>query len=132
MNIQVSVFCDAAFEYQNRLCLLGTFDTIETKSLPVVKTACAVAVQLLWNKLEEGQHTVTVKFMDEDGNKTLNEVKASIKVSVPAGAATVATNHIVNIQQLKFNKAGSYQATIYVDDVFVAEIPLYIILAPKQ
>ncbi len=34
MNIQIAVLCDSAVEYQSRLCILGTFDTIRTHKLP--------------------------------------------------------------------------------------------------
>ncbi len=103
MNIQVAVLCDSAIEYQNRLCILGTFDTIRTPKLPATKAQCSVALQILWTKIEEGTHTIKTRFMDDDGNPTLKAVNSSVKISIPPASSFLTTNHILNIQLLKFN-----------------------------
>ncbi|MDB6032554.1 MAG: hypothetical protein JWM16_2892, partial [Verrucomicrobiales bacterium] len=36
MEIQVAVLCDAATDYQGKLNILGTFDTIFTAQMPAV------------------------------------------------------------------------------------------------
>ena len=76
MNIQIAVLCDSAVEYQSRLCILGTFDTIRTHQLPATKPQCSIALQILWNKTEEGTHTIKTRFMDDDGNPTLKAVNS--------------------------------------------------------
>jgi hypothetical protein len=95
MNIQVAVLCDSAIEYQNRLCILGTFDTIRTHQLPATKPQCSIALQILWNKTEEGTHAIKTRFMDDDGNPTLEAVNSSVKISVPPTSSFLTTNHIL-------------------------------------
>ena len=65
MHLQIAVACDAAIDYTNRLCILGTFDTIQTRDFPVAKTQCSFVFQIGWGKSEEGVHSVQVRFMDE-------------------------------------------------------------------
>ena len=132
MNIQVAVLCDSAQEYQNRLCILGTFDTIRTHQLPVIKHQCSIAVQILWSKSEEGPHKVKMRFMDEDGNQTLKPVNSSIKISIPPTSSFVATNHILNIQQFKFTKAGNYLIVIEIDEKMETEIQLQVLQNKKN
>ena len=127
MKIQVAVACDFAVEYQHKLCIIGTFETIEALQFPVVKSHCSIALQILWSKAEEGTHSIKVKFMDEDGVPTLKAVDSSINVSVPAGHFLIVSNHILNIQQLKFAGAGSYLVVIDVDGKMETEIPLQVL-----
>ncbi len=132
MNIQVAVLCDSAVEYQNRLCILGTFDTISTHQLPATKPQCSIALQILWIKIEEGTHTIKTRFMDEDGNPTLKAVNSTVKISIPPTSSFLTTNHILNIQQLKFTRAGNYLIVIDIDGNMQAEIQLQVLQTEEK
>ena len=127
MNIQVAVLCDSAIEYQNRLCILGTFDTIRAHQLPATKPQCSIALQILWNKIEEGTHTIKTRFMDDDGNPILEAVNSAVKISVPPTSSFLTTNHVLNIQQLKFVRTGNYLIVIDIDGNMKAEIQLQVL-----
>ncbi len=131
MNIQVAVLCDSALEYQNRLCILGTFDTIRAHQLPVSKPQCSIALQILWNRSEEGPHKIKMRFMDDDGNQTLKPVNSSIKISIHPTSAFVTTNHILNLQQLEFKRTGNYLIVIDIDEEMKAEIQLQVVQNKK-
>ena len=98
MNIQIAVLCDSAVEYQSRLCILGTFDTIRIHQFPTTKPQCSIALQISWNKTDEDPHILKTRFMDDDGNPTLKAVNSSVKISVPPTSSFLTTNHILNIQ----------------------------------
>ena len=132
MNIQVAVLCDSATEYQNRLCILGIFDTTRTHQLPATKSQCSIALQILWTKIEEGSHTIKTKFMDDDGNPTLKPVNSSVEVIIPPISSFVTTNHILNIQQLKFTKTGNYLIVIDIDGKMATEIQLQVLLIEQK
>jgi hypothetical protein len=132
MNIQVAILCDSATEYQNRLCILGIFDTIRTHKLPATKPQCSIAFQILWTKIEEGSHTIKTKFMDDDGNPTLKPVNSSVEVIIPPKSSFVTTNHILNIQQLKFTKTGNYLIVIDIDGKMATEIQLQVLLIEQK
>ena len=132
MNIQVAILCDSATEYQNRLCILGIFDTIRTHKLPATKPQCSIAFQILWTKIEEGSHTIKTKFMDDDGNPTLKPVNSSVEVIIPPKSSFVTTNHILNIQQLKFTRIGNYLIVIDIDGKMATEIQLQVLLIEQK
>lgn len=132
MNIQVAVLCDSATEYQHRLCILGIFDTIRTHQLPATKRQCSIALQILWTRIEEGSHTIKTKFMDDDGNPTLKPVNSSVEVRIPPKSSFVTTNHILNIQQLKFTRTGNYLIVIDIDGKMVKEIQLQVLLIEQK
>ncbi|HJO48132.1 MAG TPA: hypothetical protein QF625_04230 [Candidatus Scalindua sp.] len=132
MNIQVAVLCDSATEYQHRLCILGIFDTIRTHQLPATKPQCSIALQILWIKIEEGSHTIKTRFMDDDGNPALKPVNSSVEVIIPPKSSFVTTNHILNIQQLKFTKTGNYLIVIDIDGKMATEIQLQVLLIEQK
>ena len=66
--------------------------------------------------------------MDEDGNPTLKAVNATVKISIPPTSSFVTTNHILNIQQLKFTKTGNYLIVIDIDGDMKTEIQLQVLL----
>ena len=127
MHLQIAIACDSAIDYADRLCILGTFDTIQAHDFPVIRTQCSFVFQISWGKSEEGVHSIQIQFMDEDGKQTLDDIKNAIKVRVPAGRYFTSTNHIINVHQLKFTRPGGYQAAISVDDRHLGEVQLQVV-----
>ncbi len=66
--------------------------------------------------------------MDDDGNPTLKAVNSSAKISIPPTSSFLTTNHILNIQQLKFTKKGNYLIVIDIDGNMETEIQLQVLL----
>jgi len=132
MKIPVATLCDSASIYQNRLCILGTFDTLTGDKLPIVKSQCAIAFQMNWAKSEEGTHIIRVQYMNEDGQRTLDDMVSNVEVSVPENTYFAATNHIIHLQQLTFNKTGTYQITIFIDEQISAEIQLQVLVTEQK
>lgn len=70
--------------------------------------------------------------MDDDGNTTLKPVNASVEVLIPPKSSFVSTNHILNIQQLKFTKTGNYLIVIDIDGKMATEIQLQVLLKEQK
>lgn len=126
MNVIMAVACDSAVEYAGRLCVLGTFDTIAGTQLPIVKPHCSLVVQIQWDKSDEGRHRIQARFMNEDGSRTLNDLESAVQVTIPDPRLFLTTNHIINLQQLKFHQAGTYLIAVVVDDQTEAEIHIQV------
>src|SRR3989442_12728939 len=116
MDIQVAVLCDAATDYNLKLNILGTFDTIYTAQLPAVHPQCSIALRLTFSKVEEGPHKLKLNFVDEDGKLIMDRsIDIPVEVAVPEDTIFVSRNFIVNIQQLKLDKPGLYSIDIALD-----------------
>lgn len=126
MTIQIAVLCDAATDYGGKLNLLGTFDTIFTHQLPAAYPQCAVALRIIFTRIEEGSHKVKMNFVDEDGRFVMPSIDMPVDVSVPGDASFVARNFLINIQQLKFDRIGEYSVDIALDGRQEASIPLMV------
>jgi hypothetical protein len=70
--------------------------------------------------------------MDDDGNPTLKPVNSSVKVTIPSKSFFVTTNHILNIQQLKFTRTGNYLIVIDIDGKMAAEIQFQVLLIEQE
>lgn len=124
MTIQVAVLCDAATEYNGKLNLLGTFDTIYAPQMPAHHPQCSVAMRIAFDRIEEGPHHLLINFVDEDGQPIMRGTEVPVEVVFPPDATFISRNFIVNIQQLKFDKIGLYSVNLALDDRQLCSIPL--------
>ena len=132
MDIQVAVLCDAATDNNGKLNILGTFDTIFTAQLPASHPQCSIALRMMFNKVEEGQHKIRLNFVDEDGKSLMQKpIEQQVDVQVPEETIFLSRNFIVNIQNLRFEKEGLYSIDIAVDGRQEGSIPLLVRVPPK-
>ena len=124
MTIQLAVLCDAATDYQGKLNILGTFDTIFAQHFPAAHPQCSVALRIAFTKMEEGNHTLKIDFVDEDGQSIMQSLNMPVEVVLPGDATFLSRNVVLNIQQLKFATAGLYAIEIAVNGQHEASIPL--------
>lgn len=124
MTIQVAVLCDAATDYNGKLNLLGTFDTIYTPQMPAQHPQCSIATRIAFDRIEEGQHKLVLNFVDEDGQPIMPSMDIPVEVIFPPDATFISRNFIVNIQQLKLDKIGLYSVDLSIDGKPLSSIPL--------
>jgi hypothetical protein len=131
MDIQVAVLCDSATDYRGKLCLLGTFDTIVTPSLPSVHPHCSIALRVVFRDSDEGNHKFKVRMINEDGKNILPNIEPEIKVKLPENVFFYSRNLIFNLQQIKFEQSGLYSIDVLIDDQMSARIPLQVVLGKQ-
>jgi hypothetical protein len=124
MTIQVAVLCDAATDYNGKLNVLGTFDTIFAPQLPVQHPQCSIATRIAFDRIEEGRHQLRMSFIDEDGQPIMPPMDVAVEVVFPQDATFMSQNFIVNIQQLKIQKTGHYSIDLSLDGRQLSSIPL--------
>jgi hypothetical protein len=127
MDIQVATLCDSAMDYNSKLCVLGTFDTIGSRVLPVVHPAAALALRICFRQADEGNHQLSIRLIDEDGNNSMQPLEAAIDIKLAEGAEFVTRNMILNFQPLRFEKAGLFSFEVALGGQTLASIPLRVI-----
>jgi len=113
------------------LNVLGAFDGIFAKQLPVIHQSCAVAIRIRFESIEEGEHSVKIDVIDEDGKQIIPRVEGKVAVKFGAGAST-AVNLILNFNRLKFEKFGEYSVKLAIDGQAVRSLPLRVAEVPKN
>ena len=127
MNIQVAVLCDAATNDNEKLSLLGAFDTIYARVLPAIHPQCAVALRVTFFSGDEGRRELRLNFVDADGHSITPEFPPiAVDVTLPEDMHFVTRNFIVNFQQLKFEEPGLYSVDLSLDGQSQASIPLLV------
>lgn len=126
MNIQVAVLCDAATNDNEKLNLLGAFDTIYAAQMPAVHPQCAVALRATFQPGDEGTRKFSLHFINADGHPIMQGIELPVQVALPDDAHFLTRNFIVNIQQLKFSEPGLYSVDVRLDDQSHASIPLLV------
>lgn len=132
MDIESFLLCDAATDQQGKLNILGAFDRIFTKKIPAIHPACAVVVRIRFQKIEEGNHTIRINIIDEDGKMMGPHLEGNINVKIGENMNSAGINVILNIQGLKFEKHGEYRVDLAINGEFKASVPLCVILIPNQ
>ena len=132
MEIEAFLLCDAATEQQGKLNILGAFDNLWVRQLPVKHPQCSIATRIRFERIEQGDHSVRIQIIDEDGQNIAPKLEGGIKVHPAAGVNSIVTNLVLNIHGLEFKKFGSYQIDLAVDGQIQATLPLRVTEIPKQ
>ena len=133
MDIQVATLCDAAVDYNGKLCVIGTFDQIFARQVPVVHPSCALALRLCFKSGDEGQHKLGIAFVDEDGQPIIRPFEPVMEVRLPQENIFITHNIVLNLQGLKFEKTGTHEVQISMDGQTICSVPLRVVLVdPTQ
>ncbi|MEE9604617.1 MAG: hypothetical protein V3V70_03520 [Candidatus Scalindua sp.] len=127
MNVEVFTLCKAAtIDISCSLSILNTFDTLKTTQIPIVFPTCTLAVKLRYNKVEEGNKTLRISFINADGKPVLPTIEQSFTVRVPPNTPTASISFPLLIQKLKLESFGDYSIDLAIDGSLVAQFPLYV------
>jgi hypothetical protein len=132
MKIEIFSLCDAATDNQGKLNILGTFDQIFAAKMPVVHPACAIAMRLRFDKMEEGVHRVNLQLVNPDGIPVFRPMEGEVNPRMAEDVESVAVNLILNFQHIKFDEYADYQINLSIDDVGMAVLPLRVREMPRQ
>jgi hypothetical protein len=132
MNIEAFLLCDAATDQQGKLNVLGAFDNIWTKKVPAIHPACAIAARIRFEKVEEGNHPIRIYIIDEDGKSIGPKLEGNVNVRIGDDVDSTATNIVLNIQGLKFEKYGQYRIDLAVDNQIKGSLPFHVRETPNQ
>jgi hypothetical protein len=128
MDIHVATLCDSAVDYNGKLCVIGTFDQIFARQVPVVHPQCSLALRLCFKSGDEGQHKLGIAFVDEDGHPIINRFEPVMEVRLPQENIFITRNIVLNLQGLKFEKAGTHEVQISLDGHLLCSLPLRVVL----
>ncbi len=127
MKVEIFTLCKAAtIDSNGSLNILGTFDIISAKQTPITCISCALAVKLRFEKIEEGNKTLKISFVDTDGKSVLPTLHQTFTVRAVPNVLTASATHVLLIPQLKFESFGDYSIDLAIDGDLKGQIPLYV------
>ena len=132
MDIEIFTLCDAATESAGKLNILGTFDRLISRQLPTVHPHCAIALRVRFDRIEEGDHHVKINLVNDDGQAVFPGLDGNISVKIPPEGQSVCANLILNMNGLKFQKAGEYSIDLAIDGRHEKSLPVFIVLVEPK
>ena len=130
MDIQVATLCDFAADYNGKLVISGTFDTLAARALPVVHPSCALAMRFCFTQEDVGRHKLSINIINEDG-ESLDPANMPIEpefdVKMPKEIPFNTRNMVMNLQGLRFTEDGIYSIDIGYDGELMMRLPLRIL-----
>jgi len=126
MHVEVFTLCDAATGDRGKLNILGAFDTIFSAKMPSVHPQCSIALRIRFESIEQGEHKITVNFVDADGKHIIPPLNATKQVKFREGQRYSSSNLILNIQGLKLAAYGEYSIDLAIDGKQEASLPLLV------
>jgi hypothetical protein len=126
MKVEIFTICEAATAKGGTLNILGAFDTIHAKHLPITIPQCSVVLRIRWGRIESGPHSIALHFVDEDGRKIIPPLNQSINVKVSPPDDSAISQLILNAQRLQFKRPGKFVIDLAVDKVEAGSVPFYV------
>jgi hypothetical protein len=125
MKPEIFTLCDFAQESGGKLTIVGTFDTIITRSFPCTHPQLSVVIRLRFNINEFDTHTFRIETRNLDGETCTPPVSGSINVK-GVGNATAVSHLVFGISNLRFTSPSVVNFILYIDDKETGSIPLYV------
>ena len=123
MEIEIFTLCDFAQDNQQKLTVVGTFDSLWATQFPVLHPFCSVACRLRFSNKDKGEHNFMLKLIDSTGRQVIPECNGIFTIGEsPAGYSSI--NLVANYGQLQFSSAGRYSFELYVDGEWASGLPL--------
>ena len=126
MHVEVFTLCDAATGDRGKLNILGAFDAIFAAKMPTVHPQCSITLRIRFESIEQGEHKITVNFVDADGKHVIPPLNATKQVKFGEGQRYASSNLILNIQGLKLVAYGEYSIDLAIDGKQEASLPLLV------
>lgn len=115
MEVQLLSLCDAATITGGKINILGIFDQIFASAEPIAAPPCSVIIRMIFEKIEEGNKTLRLEFVDADGKQIMPSVDANVQVQVPEQAPYASVQIALAIPQLALPHFGEYAVVLAVN-----------------
>ncbi|MDR0721457.1 MAG: hypothetical protein LBF75_01510 [Treponema sp.] len=125
MKIELFTFCDFAQENSGKLTIVGTFDTIISRTFPCMHPQLAVVIRIRFDLWEFSSHSFRIETRDLQGEMSMDPITGNIDVK-GVGNATAVSHLVFTISNLRFKNIGVINFVLYIDDREVGLIPLHV------
>jgi len=132
MQVAFALFADAAnLSQEGKLNIMGVFDALQVGSLPAVHPRAHLVVRLKGDVTDVGRHTVTLRWVNPQGNELWTSTGDLNVGQPPSGVMEMDLPLIAQID-LPIDAPGVYRMTVALDDRQSAEVMVQVRVAPQM
>ncbi|MDR1029942.1 MAG: hypothetical protein LBL76_03610 [Treponema sp.] len=125
MRIELFTFCDFAQENNGKLTIVGTFDTIISRTFPCMHPQLSVVIRIRFDLWEFSNHHFRIETRDLNGEMNMDAINGNVDVK-GVGNATAVSHLVFTISNLRFKGSGVINFVLYIDDKEISSIPLHV------
>jgi hypothetical protein len=127
LEVILMLACDYAnVEQSGKLNMMGVFNDIKATTFPIRHPMMHLVVKLGVELGEVPQdRTVVVRLLDEDQKEMLT-LRQPFHIPPSRGARMPEMNFIFQLRDLVFQRPGTYDFALYVDEEFKRVLPIYV------
>lgn len=124
MRIDLALICDyALIDQLGKLSILGIFEHLWIPNFPAVHPRVHLVMRLKGKRTEIGDHRVTIRFVDEEGNQILSGDGTVTFNEPPAGITEIEAGTVLMFD-VPLDHPGRYEFRIQVDEDVGAIVPM--------
>lgn len=133
MQIALALLADYAnISREGKLNILGIFERIYAQNMPATHPQMQLVMTIEADSAEaDRDHKIEIQLIDADGKK-LFAFGGNLKFSPPPMGQKARLNHIIQLNNTKFEKFGSYDFKIMINDEVRKSVPLALVEAKKS
>ena len=133
MEVTLAVLADYSnVSAEGKLNVLGIFDAIYASTFPVTHPMMHLVMSFEFHLAEESiEKPLEIQLRDEDGKKLLG-LSGTITPKGGRPGEPTKTNHVVAVNNIKFDKPGTYQFSILVGGEVKRDVSLRVLQSPKN
>jgi hypothetical protein len=117
VKVSLALLADCAnISREGKLNILGIFDRINAKSLPAIHPQMQLVMTLEADRGDADKvHKLGIELIDADGAKLLS-MNGDLKFGQPPPGEQVRINHIIQLNNIRFERFSSFEFKILIND----------------
>jgi len=132
MQVAFALFADAAnLSQEGKLNIMGVFDALQVGSLPAVHPRAHLVVRLKGDVSDVGRHTVTLRWVNPQGNELWTSTGDLNVGQPPTGVVEMDLPLIAQID-LPIDAGGVFRMTVSLDGQQSADVAVQVRVAPQM
>lgn len=129
MKIELFTICDGAYNYNGKLTIVGTADTISLADLPGTATF-GFAIKMLIEPGDFGKRNMSIELFDPSGEKNPFEIRTELDIKSSDDISRICMAG--NINSLPLGKEGAYKIRVCVENLVQCDYPISVMKAKKS
>jgi hypothetical protein len=131
MKVEIFKLCDfAQTDSVGKLTIVGIFDVIYAKEIPAAHGLCALAIEMRFERNEDGLKKIKISFIDADGKSIMPAIETQLVVRIAPNEVHAKLQAVVLIPQLTIPKFGEYSIDLVIDEQQVTSTSVFVRQAP--
>ena len=123
MTIELFTLCDGAYNYNDKLTIVGSWTSISVNEIPA-KIPVGVAMRIRIEAKEKGKKEMKIHFLNPDGTKVPTDIAVSLDIKQAKEITYI--NLAAMVQGFPVTQVGQYVVKVISDNDVIEEYPFVV------